>query len=423
MREFTIISNSSDTVLYMKVQDKSSFHIIAELFTGEPDSSKIPSIQTASAEFKNRLHLLDIMGQSSYVPKKFLNDIPNNQCFLLRPGHIDDILIINYYKKLLSSMNGIPLNYTDMDGVIAGFSALYEVRLYRGDSRQKIGVYEKEKRICRFCGKSLPTIKFNQKAHAISESLGNKGLVCLEECDDCNKRFNETIEQDISNLLRFHLMLKGVKGKNGNPTIKGDGISITNDTSSRFTTGRDTIVIEVEKTPYIQNLQDLIPSYLQKCANTNTKYTPQNIYKCLCKYVISLLDSQYLPYFKDTINWINEPLVRHRFPPIWYYNLPSGMPTSLIIMTRKLNNQKIPYCWAILSVAGFQIIFIVPFCNLDRYKFVGKKSLKYFLNGLENLMPNVKLYSAYLNGITPIRVKNDFHFEILPVFMNGDISI
>ena len=37
------------------------------------------------------------------------------------------------------------------------------------------------------------------------------------------------------------------------------------------------------------------------------QYTPQNIYKCLCKYALSLMDASELTYFQDTIAWVNEP--------------------------------------------------------------------------------------------------------------------
>ena len=134
----------------------------------------------------------------------------------------------------------------------------------------------------------MPNATFKQKAHAISESLGNKGLICREECDDCNQRFNQTIEQDVTRFFQFFLILNGVKGKNGSPTLQGNGISITNNPSSRSTLGRDTLVLKVKTMPDTRDIQEITKFVSDQFSFSNVKYVPQNIYKCFCKYVLSL---------------------------------------------------------------------------------------------------------------------------------------
>lgn len=42
---------------------------------------------------------------------------------------------------------------------------------------------------CRFCGQA-DARKFRKVAHALPESLSNKWLVSLDECDDCNAMFS-----------------------------------------------------------------------------------------------------------------------------------------------------------------------------------------------------------------------------------------
>lgn len=49
-----------------------------------------------------------------------------------------------------------------------------------------MGEEDVQKRVCRFCGKSVPDVKFDKRAHAIQDALGNKLLFCYEECDTCN---------------------------------------------------------------------------------------------------------------------------------------------------------------------------------------------------------------------------------------------
>lgn len=47
---------------------------------------------------------------------------------------------------------------------------------------------EKDK-ICRFCNIDYKHTKFRKKAHSISESIGNKKVFTLDECDYCNEFF------------------------------------------------------------------------------------------------------------------------------------------------------------------------------------------------------------------------------------------
>ena len=421
MHELTIISNSSDKVLYLSVQHKSDFCLIAELFTGDPTSTKIPCIQTASAAFKERLHLLDVMGESSFKPREFFDSIPVNQRFLLILGHVDDRIKIYQYRNKLFLINGIPIKSLRQDVIMASLANHYEMRFFQGDEahRMRIGINDKARRICRFCGKSMPDVTFKQKAHAISESLGNKGLICLEECDECNRHFNETIEQDIGKLLRFQLILKGIKGKNGNPTLKGDGVSIKNNTPFCTIKGKNNLLLEIQDSFDFNVCQDIKQLLSQNFSFSSEKYIPQNIYKCFCKYVISLIDSGHLPYFKETIKWIKEPNVKRRLPPIWHCNNPLATTPCLIIMTRKHNHKDIPYCWAIINIAGFQFLFIVPFCSQDKYKFVGKNRVKYFLDGVKNIMTNIELSPIDFSGTTPLCIKNELHFDITANCIEG----
>ena len=97
------------------------------------------------------------------------------------------------------------------------------------------------------------------------------------------------------------------------------------------------------------------------------------MYKCLCKYVISLIDSKYLLYFQDTIKWINSPTRYIKLPKV---AISSADPIRFPYMTinmRSSNNCNIPYCIATLTVCGVIYAFIVPFCVKDRFSFTTMK--------------------------------------------------
>ena len=421
MTPFTIIANTRSSVLYLGIGNEATTRLFAELINGNPDKDIVKYLLTASKTFKDRLPLLDVIGERAYLLTKFFEDIPTGQHFLFLPGRIEDRIQIYLHTKQLSEIDKVPLQSTDLGSIASYLYYHYEVRTFDGDERLNIGEYDRKKRVCRFCGRSMPEVKFEQKAHAISEALGNKGLICREECDDCNTRFNQTIEQDATRFFQFFLILKGIKGKNGNPTLQGDGISIKNDQSSQSTLGRDTLVIKVPTMPNTHDPKE-IAKYISGLFSgfSSIKYIPQNIYKCFCKYVLSVIDSKNLPYFKDTIDWINEAPTKRHLPPVWYYSATNSINSPyLVVMQRKHNHKGIPYCWAILNIAGYQFLFIIPLCSLDKYKFVGKSRVNFFINGLKKALPYVELQPMNLHGITSTSLKINANFEIPPECVEG----
>lgn len=392
--------------------------LFASLINGDANNREVKRVQVMTEALKGRLGLLDVLGETSYRIKHFLDEIPEGQHFLIVGGHIEDELEYHIYLTQLAKINGITTKPSSLDRIGSYLWDHYEVRIYKGDDRRRIGINDKHLRVCRFCGKKMPEVSFKHKAHAISEALGNKGLVCLEECDECNKRFNETIEQDLVQMMAPHLLLHGISGKNGIPVIKGDGFTMMLDTSTRATLGRDTIKYIFRDMPNSKDPQEIIAG-INKDYEPFLQYTPQNIYKCLCKYALSLMDSTELKFFQDTIVWINEPLTKHRLPPVWHYSVNTEgktweQTTSLIIMRRKHTGKDLPYCWAIMIIAGDPYLFILPFCSQDKYKFVGKTRQDFFMDGIKSMMENIQFQPRDMNGITSVKTKIRLSFEISP---------
>ena len=402
---FTIFRLLQPIILHLDFGTKPhETRLIAELINGDPNHLTFSITQEMSEAFKSRIPLLDRIGDKAYRIKKFFDGIPIGQKFFIVPGHIDDELLYHRYHSILAKLNGEEVEPSSMDRIDSYLGEYYEVRTFNGDDRRRIGVNNKVERICRFCGKRIPDVHFSSKSHAISESLGNKGLICLEECDECNKRFNETIEQDLYNLVSLNLLLHAISGKKGSRALKGDGISIKLDSSSRDTLGRDTIVLTFRDMPNVSDPQEIIKNISKRYNFPSNKYVPQNIYKCLCKYVLSLLDSSEIPFFQETIAWINEPLRKRRLPPIWRYSVNTANSkwehtTSMIIMRRKHNSKDIPYCWAIMIIAGEPYLFIVPFCSKDKYKFVGKTRQAFFIDGVKNMMNGILFHPTDMSDI------------------------
>lgn len=419
MIRFTFFRLTSPSVLHFDFKRRQKeIALFASLINGDANNREIKRVQVMTDAFKERLKLLDVVGDKSYRAKHFLEEIPDGQMFLIVAGHIEDELEYHLFLTQLAKINGISLPPSSMDRIESFIGDHYEVRIYKGDDRRRIGVDDKSLRVCRFCGQKMPEVSFKNKSHAISEALGNKGLVCLEECDECNKRFNETIEQDLVHMMAPHLLLHGIPGKNGIPVIKGDGFTMKLDTSTRATLGRDTIKYIFRDMPNSKDPQKILAG-INKDYEPFLQYKPQNIYKCLCKYALSLMDSSELKYFPKTIAWVNEPLAKHRLPPIWHYSVNTEgrtweQTTSMIIMRRKHKGKELPYCWAIMIIAGDPYLFIIPFCSQDKYKFVGKSRQDFFMDGLKNMMQNIQFQPKEMSGITPVKTRIRLSFEISP---------
>jgi hypothetical protein len=80
------------------------------------------------------------------------------------------------------------------------------------DKKQNIGVSENRK--CRFCGLDEAETTFNTVAHAIPECLGNKTIICLDECDRCNKKFAENLENHLASITLQYRTINMIEGKN-----------------------------------------------------------------------------------------------------------------------------------------------------------------------------------------------------------------
>ena len=140
--------------------------------------------------------------------------------------------------------------------------------------------------------------------------------------------------------------------------------------------------------------------------------------------MLSLIDTSDIKHFGDTISWINESTSEHRLPPVWHYTTEVDSERKqtpyMLIMKRKHNAKEIPYCWAILSIAGDNYLFIVPFCSKDKYRFIGKKRQDFFINVVQKMMPdNITLQPIQLSGTKIRNIKLRTAFELSPGCIEG----
>lgn len=308
---------SLSNIIKINVPTKSDYDFFATIFQTD-DAGNILRVQVADTTFKSNLCMFDTIDKKFQGLKYNLLQIFDDSLFIVIPGWAEDIDEECHLKNEVNELNG---KTDDLNELIlkqlGTLLDLYHIRIYSGAGKsQYFGV--SENRTCRFCGKSEPDVKFSSKAHAISECLGNKSLICNEECDDCNDIFSKTIEPDIAHMLSFLLTLHSIQGKRGLRKTTGKNFKMSLDKSTAIDNNIGTLKIQFDR-DFPTDFDDFIKNKLP-IDTSNLKFTPQNVYKCLCKYVISILDNGVLPYFQDTIKWINNKTRYCKLPIVAFGN-------------------------------------------------------------------------------------------------------
>jgi len=313
-------------------------------------NNKIHLTQIADNEFKRRLTTFVDYYKNNYrlAPLfKFLNSIPENEYFFVLPIQIDGnnlTHILECYKEICKK-NHYKVAYSPNESLLNSY-----LPFIFGKDRCYIGERDKEKRICRFCGKSYPQVTFKKVAHAFSENLGNKKVINCEECDSCNMSFSK-MEQSFSNLLAINLILFQIKGKEGFRDYKGQSINIDN---SNVGVGRITLMPN-EKTPEYWN-----ESFINLKID-DFKYIPRLAYKCLVKFALSVVEKNYLSSLSKTIEWVCSDCYSAQLPPLWIATTESlNEEPILIIFYRKIEEDKLPRIFVKFHTTNMSFLYLIP---------------------------------------------------------------
>ena len=256
-------------------------------------------------------------------------------------------------------------NYLQRFGML---SAAYRHYAYGYDGlRTVIGEGDKKKRVCRFCGKRMPEVSFKDVAHAISEGLGNKKLICNEECDDCNHKLSKT-ESNLMHYLDVRRAMGGILTKTDGtvPSVDGKGFVIRGDENkAKLYIEKENIPREAETTkPFMIRLE------------TEETVTHQGIFKALCKIVIDLLPAEVLPHFHETIGWINGSVMDEELPPYYasYDREQVQQPTVDIFLSNNPGQE--PYCAAMVHILDVLFAFVLPEVDVDKAQYKTEGSVR-----------------------------------------------
>lgn len=229
-----------------------------------------------------------------------------------------------------------------------------------------VGDTDRNLRTCRFCGATGRDC-FKDEAHAIQESLGNKLLICYEECDNCNHALN-TIEDNFLYLMDVRRALFGIRRKENNkcPNIIGRNYVIRPDAIGK----PEVFIMKEDVAPEVDMKQPFLYEFIHKRFVTN-----ENVYKALIKMVIDLIPSKYLPELHNTIEWVKAvdgSWFADTLPSFLVAELPNEIfhkQPVVDLFIRKKDDGDTPYCTAILWICDLAYMFVVPLVDCDSGRF------------------------------------------------------
>ncbi|MCW3116161.1 MAG: endonuclease [Chitinophagaceae bacterium] len=154
------------------------------------------------------------------------------------------------------------------------------------DSRTSL--LPKDKRVCRFCGQSMPNTTFKNKAHLIPEFLGNQFLLSNFECDVCNKLFG-TYEDQLSKMFGPLRSIFQVAGKTKKPTFKSPGEMVRIESTEFY----DKEAVSLTRKDVTDNLftANLEEGQMELTVHLHP-FSLNKVYKCFLKMAYSLLPAE-----------------------------------------------------------------------------------------------------------------------------------
>lgn len=368
----------------LKDEDGSILNLVVKVFECDCDVSHL---HRYGIQMRNTQKTRDAFNQ---LALSYSKQIPNLLKFKALSSHLsegEEFYLIYADKasdiecriaiETLNSMNGnvipeIVYNEIYAKYIQQGFD--FDFYSYGFDGLQVyVGEKTKDLRKCRFCG-ATGKDKFGDDAHAIQDSLGNKLLICYEECDKCNHTLNK-IEDNFLRLMDVRRALYQIPRKSGKtcPHIIGRNYVIKPNA-----VGQPEVFLMKEEIPQGTDVsKPFCYTLIHKQHVTN-----ENVLKALSKMVIDLIPSKYLPELQNTIKWIKAidgTWAVDDLPSFLNAILPSSKffkQPVLDLFLRKNDDGQSPYCTALLWIYDMVYMFALPLVDADRGRFKSDVNLQ-----------------------------------------------
>ncbi|WP_400263076.1 hypothetical protein ACFX5U_08410 [Sphingobacterium sp. SG20118] len=272
-------------------------------------------------------------------------------------------------------------------------------------------------KICRFCNCVAGDIhfrneevSFSNKAHLISEALGNKNLTSLDECNSCNEYFSETIEPSIVNFFALFRSLYGIPGKRGKKKVKGDNFELDS--------------VQGFNIQFPGKVTDFPDGEVNMELYLKEQYIPVDVYRSLVKFLLAIVPREELHLYKRTIDWlfgrvedIDLPQIAQLKQTNFYTDHP-----KLIKYKRNINDTRYPDLIGEFRYGDILMIFIVPFSDKDNNLFTNQGDIEHFWDNFIGFRKDFPWSFIDFSANELVKMKIDFKVNNIKLGENAFIS-
>ena len=241
---------------------------------------------------------------------------------------------------------------------------LVDHRVLQGSNKVYLG--DRESKLCRFCGKSYPDVTFRNRAHAVTECLGNKILFSYYECDECNQTFGTGIEDHLCKFLATKRYVSGIKGKHGVPTLRSSRFKGWEATSD----GKNSVICCGDGEELITFDE---PNKRVLITFESQSYIPAAVYKGFSKIALSLVPEAMVYLFLPTLEWLRSPVDSQEniIDPLYLFETfipgpPFFKNVETYLLRRKEKEAVVPFMFFVICIGNFMFQLMIP--STEDYK-------------------------------------------------------
>lgn len=405
-----------DFLIFLKVFDIEASYIGKSIKWNnlqQKDEELMHRVNGYVASMKNQFpQLISIVSQ-------FFSYLNSGECFYLLKHRNRTTKEMNELWSRLGVINEkVGLEVFDKEKYNWGTTVLYYNIDFFGDQRKSFGTQGKnKKKICRFCNYATgemhfrnSEVSFSKKAHLISEALGNKRLISLDECNSCNEYFSEEIEPSIVNFFALFRSLYGIPGKGGKKKVKGNNFDLDPDQGFNI--------------QFPGTFLDFPEGELNMELHLKENYRPVDVYRTLVKFLLAIVPREDLHLYKKTIDWlfgrvddIDLPHIAQLKQANFYTEHP-----KLIKYKRIINDTAYPDLIGEFRYGDILMIFIVPFSAKDDKLFTNQDDIDLIWEDFIGLRKNLPWSFIDFSSNEPVKMKVDFEVNNIKLGENAFLS-
>lgn len=220
-------------------------------------------------------------------------------------------------------------------------------------------------RSCRYCSRTAPTVSFANVAHAVPEFLGNRSVLSLNECDECNHYLANNYEDHLGKWSLFARATSNVAGKN-KPKFKNPQKSLQIEAAA---SGPKITITDPDLLSDLMT-QDGPYTFTLPADATSQPYVPIRAAMAMIKIACSVCPTAHFNECVPAVSWLmGQAKVEIPGLPVLYSFTPGPIndKASEVILLRRKVDEPIPFLWCLVQFRHHRLQVFVPFCPADAW--------------------------------------------------------